>query len=183
MFSRRNLTEHVSSGIALCNTRNCPASSRFQRERDRERERPRSREPRDGYNTYYSDSPAHDYQFRDRERDLPPRERPLPRYPIRNQSQHNIPPLMPHLVTGGHPPPPLMSLGPPPTDRKDYYDSYNRYFRINSIFIHVHVKQTVYRNNIYLPPPSPCTKLRKCGGWITQKRHKIRKPNCLCCVY
>ncbi|EFN87378.1 Retinoblastoma-binding protein 6 [Harpegnathos saltator] len=102
--------------------------SRFQRERDRERERPRSREPRDGYNTYYSDSPAHDYQFRDRERDLPPRERPLPRYPIRNQSsQHNIPPLMPHLVTGGHPPPPLMSLGPPPTDRKDYYDSYNRY--------------------------------------------------------
>ncbi|XP_032669076.1 E3 ubiquitin-protein ligase RBBP6 isoform X2 [Odontomachus brunneus] len=101
---------------------------RFQRERDRERERPRSREPRDGYNTYYSDSPAHDYQFRDRERDLPPRERPLPRYPIRNQSsQHNIPPLMPHLVTGGHPPPPLMSLGPPPTDRKDYYDSYNRY--------------------------------------------------------
>ncbi|XP_026830341.1 zinc finger CCCH domain-containing protein 13-like [Ooceraea biroi] len=101
-------------------------SFRFQRERDRERDIPRSREPRDGYGTYYGDSPAHDYQFRDRERDLPPRERPLPRYPIRNQpSQHNIPPLMPHLVPGGHAPPPLMSLGP--TDRKDYYDSYNRY--------------------------------------------------------
>lgn len=52
---------------------------------------------------------------------------------------------MPHLVTGGHPPP-LMSLGPPPTDRKDYYDSYNRYFRLNSIFIYVHAKQTIYRH-------------------------------------
>lgn len=122
-------------------------SFRFQRERDRDRDRPRSREPRDGYNTYYGDSPAHDYPFRDRERDLLPRERPLPRYPIgRNQpSQHNIPPLMSHLVTGGHPPP-LMSLGPPPTDRKDYYDSYNRYFRLNSIFIHVHyAMQMIYR--------------------------------------
>lgn len=39
-----------------------------------------------------------------------------------------------------------MSLGPPPTDRKDYYDSYNRYFRLNSIFIHVHAKQTIYRH-------------------------------------
>lgn len=144
-------------------------SSRFQRERERERERPRSREPRDGYNTYYSDSPAHDYQFRDRERDLPPRERPLPRYPIRNQSsQHNIPPLMPHLVTGGHPPPPLMSLGPPPTDRKDYYDSYNRYFRLNSIFIHVHVKQTVYQDDIFLPPPSPA---QSCGS-VADGLHK-----------
>lgn len=55
--------------------------------------------------------------------------------------------MMPHLVTGGHPPPPLIgSLGPPPTDRKDYYDSYNRYFRINSTFIHVHAKQTVHRH-------------------------------------
>lgn len=54
---------------------------------------------------------------------------------------------MPHLVTGGHPPPPLMSLGPSPTDRKDYYDSYNRYFRLNSIFIHVyHVMQMIYRH-------------------------------------
>lgn len=118
---------------------------RFQRERDRDRDRPRSREPREGCNSYYNDSPAHDYQFRDRERDLPPRDRPIPRYPVRNQAaQHNIPPLLPHLVTGNHPPP-LMSLGPPPTDRKDYYDSYNRYFRLNSTLIHVHAKQTVYR--------------------------------------
>jgi hypothetical protein len=53
---------------------------------------------------------------------------------------------MPHLVTGGHPPPPLMSLGPSPTDRKDYYDSYNRYFRLNSIFIHVHYAMQIYRH-------------------------------------
>lgn len=152
---------------------------RFQRERDRERDRARSREPRDGYGTYYGDSPAHDYQsFRDRERDLPPRERPLPRYPIRNQpSQHNIPPLMPHLVTGGHPPPPLMSLGPPPTDRKDYYDSYNRYFRLNSIFIHVHAKQTTYRHT-YI------TSLlkQKDSGIMTDKLYKsdiVQRFNCL----
>ena len=117
---------------------------RFHRERERERDRPRSREPRDGpgYNNYYSDSPAHDYGFRERARDLPPppRERTGgPRYPPRNHpSQHNIPPLLPHLVPGGggaHQPPPLMSLGPPPPDRKDYYDSYNRYFRYNSTLI------------------------------------------------
>lgn len=93
----------------------------------------------------------------------------MPRYPIRNQSsQHNIPPLMPHLVTGGHPPPPLMSLGPPATDRKDYYDSYNRYFRLNSIFIHVHVKQTVYQDDTYLPPPSPA---QSCGN-VADVLHK-----------
>lgn len=39
-----------------------------------------------------------------------------------------------------------MSLGPSPTDRKDYYDSYNRYFRLNSTFIHVHyAMQMIYR--------------------------------------
>lgn len=142
-------------------SRNC---YRFQRDRDRDRDRPRSRESREGYNTYYSDSPAHDYQFRDRERDLPPRERPLPRYPIRSQPpQHNISPMMPHLVTGGHPPPPLMSLGPPPTDRKDYYDSYNRYFRLNSILIHVHVKQTANRYTSATNLVHDKVRLRNCG--------------------
>lgn len=79
----------------------------------------------------------------DRDRDLPPRDRPLPhRYPPRNQAQHNAPSMMPPIAAGGHPP--IMPMGHPPPDRKDYYDSYNRYFRPNSSLIHVHAKQTVY---------------------------------------
>lgn len=125
----------------------------FRFQRDRERDRPRSREPRDGYNSYYNDSPANDYQFRDRDREPPPRERPLPRYPARNPPpQHNIPPLLPHLGAGSHPPP-LMSLGPPPLDRKDYYDSYNRYFCLISYLIQIHVKissQHIYTTLMFM---------------------------------
>lgn len=129
--------------------------------RERERDRPRSREPREAresreqreppggnYNNYYNDSPAHDYGFRERERDLPAasvaRERPIgppARYPSRNHSsQHNIPPLLPHLAPVSAGPPPLMSLGASQPDRKDYYDSYNRYFRHNSTLICVHIE-------------------------------------------
>lgn len=105
-----------------------PARSppRFHRDRERERDRPKSRETREPFNTYYNDPPNQDYQFRERDRDLPPRDRPLPhRYPPRNQVQHNAPSMMPPIGAGGHPP--IMPMGHPPQDRKDYYDSYNRY--------------------------------------------------------
>ena len=112
--------------------------SRFHRERERERDRPKSRETREPFNTYnYNDTPAQDYPFRDRDRDLPSRDRPIShRYPPRNQVQHNVPPMMPPIGAGGHPP--ILPMGHLPPERKDYYDSYNRYFRPNSYLIHVH---------------------------------------------
>ncbi|XP_044596276.1 E3 ubiquitin-protein ligase RBBP6 isoform X3 [Cotesia glomerata] len=89
----------------------------------------KSRESREKYNSYYNDPPGNEYGFKDRERDIPNnRERSGYRYPPRNQTaHHNIPPLMPHLNTGAHPPQPQRSFGGPSQDRKDYYDSYNRY--------------------------------------------------------
>ncbi|KAK0094488.1 hypothetical protein PV326_010724 [Microctonus aethiopoides] len=79
---------------------------RFQRDRDRDRAK--SRESREGYNSYYNESSANDYGARDRERDLPPnRERSGSRYPPRTQSS-------------------LPNVPPPQSERKDYYDFYNR---------------------------------------------------------
>lgn len=83
----------------------------------------------------------------------------MARYPIRNHqptSQHSVPsPMMAHQVAGGgHPPPSLMSLGhlPPsqPMDRKDYYDSYTRYFCYNSHFIHVYVLSRKFIDLFYV---------------------------------
>uniref|UniRef100_A0A0C9RHS3 Rbbp6_0 protein n=1 Tax=Fopius arisanus TaxID=64838 RepID=A0A0C9RHS3_9HYME len=110
---------------------------RFQRDRERDRDRGRSREPpresREQYSSYYNDSSANEYGFRERERDISNRERG-PRYPPRNQTTpHNIPPLLSHAM-------PPMSMGATQQpERKDYYDSYNRYFRINCIMFRVFI--------------------------------------------
>ncbi|KAK0161701.1 hypothetical protein PV327_008120 [Microctonus hyperodae] len=98
--------------------------TRFQKNRDRHRAR--SRESREKYNGYYKDSQTNNHELRDRDSSST-RVRLSGRYTSRSQSsQHNIPPLLPHLTAEARPPP-LMSLGAPDSERKDYYDSYNRY--------------------------------------------------------
>ncbi|XP_008560490.1 E3 ubiquitin-protein ligase RBBP6 isoform X2 [Microplitis demolitor] len=113
-----------------------------------QREPAKSRESREKYNSYYNEPPGNEFGFRERERDgSNNRERSGYRYPPRNQTaHHNIPPLMPHLNAGAHPPQPQRSFGGPPQDRKDYYDSYNRYSgppnqRMNSPGRKVHHKR------------------------------------------
>ncbi|KAG8034371.1 hypothetical protein G9C98_007447 [Cotesia typhae] len=106
---RRSRSASVSISRSRSYSRSQSPRSSISRDRERDRERGREREHR--------------------ERDIPNnRERPGYRYPPRNQTaHHNIPPLMPHLNTGAHPPQPQRSFGGPSQDRKDYYDSYNRY--------------------------------------------------------
>lgn len=73
-----------------------------------QRDRPESREPREGYH----------------------KDRSNYRYQSRNQPpQHNT-----HHTNAGVHPPPLKSTGPPPSERKEYYDSYTRYFSAIIVF-------------------------------------------------
>ncbi|XP_034952657.1 E3 ubiquitin-protein ligase RBBP6 [Chelonus insularis] len=102
-----------------------PVRSPIRFQRDRDRESARSRESRERHNSYYNDMIANDNGFKDRDRDIiSNKDKSSSRYSSRNSSMHhNIPPLMLSLNTGGHPP---LMIGAS-SERKDYYESYNRY--------------------------------------------------------
>lgn len=144
LFIRRK-TACSSKEIHLCNHL---IIFIYRYHKDRDRERPRSREP---YASYYGDTavaPAHEPSYRGSDGRGPVASRYRGPGPIGSQQQSSALPASqaPNQPPAATAPPAIVSSaaqppGQPPADRKDYYDSYNRYFRHNSTFM-IHVSDT-----------------------------------------